>query len=70
MLRQAEIERVCGRRMVQRLRKAGWIAPVRSETRAIYYAERDVHRALKRVQREGYLLNFHVACPFQTGQSA
>ncbi len=60
MLRQAEIERVLGRRMVQRLRKSGWIEPVRSENRAIYYAERDLHRALSKVQREGYLLSGHV----------
>jgi hypothetical protein len=47
MLWQAEIERVLGRRMVQRLRKSGWIAPVSTENRVVYYAERDLHRALE-----------------------
>ena len=60
MLRQAEIERVLGRRMVQRLRKSSWIAPVSPENRAVYYAERDLHRALLRVQSQGYLLSGRV----------
>ena len=60
MLRQAGIERVLGRRMVQRLRKSGWIAPVSPENRAVYYAECDLHRALSRVQSQGYLLSGRV----------
>jgi len=55
--------------MVQRLRKSGWIAPVSTENRVVYYAERDLHRALSRVQSQGYLLSGRVeACLFPLGQ--
>jgi hypothetical protein len=46
--------------MVQRLRKSGWIAPVSTENQVVYYAERDLHRALSRVQSQGYLLSGRV----------
>jgi hypothetical protein len=69
MLRQAEIERVLGRRMIQRLRKSGWIAPVSTENRVVYYAERDLHRALSRVQSQGYLLSGRVRSVFVSARS-
>jgi hypothetical protein len=59
MLRKIELRRVLGRRLVERLLRAKWIEPVSANGR-IYFAEQDVHLALKRVQREGYLLNGHV----------
>ncbi len=59
MLRQAELWRVLGRRLTERLQRAKWIEPVHVNGR-ILYAEREIHLALKRVQREGYLLSSRV----------
>jgi len=60
MLRQAELWRVLGRRLTERLLRAGWIEPVHARNGGILYSARDVHRALKRVQNEGYLLSGRV----------
>jgi hypothetical protein len=59
MLRQRLLWQVLGRRLVERLVRAGWIEPVRSN-RGIFYDKHNVHLALKRLGREGYLLNGHV----------
>jgi len=59
MLRQRLLWQVLGRRLVERLVRAGWIQPVRSP-HGIFYEKRSVHLALKRVAREGYLLSGHV----------
>src|SRR5262249_16942548 len=55
MLRQSELFRVLGRRLTERLIKAGWITLVRNGG-AIEFDDYEVHRALKRLAREGYLL--------------
>ncbi len=60
MLRQAELWRVLGRRLTERLLRAGWIEPVHAQSGGVFYSARDVHRALKRVQNEGYLLGARV----------
>ena len=59
MLRQTELWRVLGRRLTERLLRAGWIEPVHVKGR-IYYEKRAVHSALKRVQNEGFLLSCRV----------
>ena len=59
MLRQAELWRVLGRRLTERLLRSGWIEPVYANGR-IYYEKRTVHSALKRVQKEGFLLSGRV----------
>jgi hypothetical protein len=59
MLRQAELWRVLGRRLTERLLRAGWIEPVRANGSGIFYDQYAVHRALLRVQREGWLLDGH-----------
>jgi hypothetical protein len=60
MLRQTELWRVLGRRLTERLLRAGWIESVHAQNGGIFYSARDVHRALKRVQSEGYLLSGRV----------
>jgi hypothetical protein len=59
MLRQSDLWRVLGRRLTERLIRAGWIEPIR-ENRRVSYSARSVHRALSRVQNEGYLLSGRV----------
>jgi hypothetical protein len=59
MLRKIELQRVLGRRLTERLLRAKWIEPVSANGR-IFFAERDIHRTLKRVQREGYLFSGRV----------
>jgi hypothetical protein len=59
MLRQAELWRVLGRRLTERLIRAGWIEPVHAQKRAIFFSARDIHRALSRLQSQGYLLDGH-----------
>jgi hypothetical protein len=59
MLRQAELWRVLGRRLTERLLRSGWIEPIHANGR-IYYEKRAVHSALKRVQNEGFLLSGRV----------
>ncbi len=59
MLRQSELWRVLGRRLTERLLRAGRIEPVR-ENGGIYFDTRVVHRALSRVQNEGIRLNGNV----------
>jgi hypothetical protein len=60
MLRYAEILRVLGRRLTERLVRAGWIVPVSSTRCAIFFERRDVHLALKRLASDGWMLNGHV----------
>jgi len=59
MIRQRLLWHILGRRLVERLLLAGWITPVRVGG-AIYYDRQAVHLALRRVQREGYLINGHL----------
>jgi hypothetical protein len=59
MLRQAELWRVLGRRLTERLLRAGWIEPIRANGK-MFYEKRAVHLALKRVQNEGFLLSCRV----------
>jgi hypothetical protein len=59
LLRKAELRRVCGRRLIERLIAAKWIESVRANRTAIFYDQRAVHKALSRVQRQGYLLDGH-----------
>jgi hypothetical protein len=60
MLRQSEVQRVLGRRLVERLLRAGWIVPAQSDRGKILFAERDIHRALTRLQSaEADRLNGH-----------
>ncbi|MEY2492217.1 MAG: hypothetical protein QOH24_1168 [Verrucomicrobiota bacterium] len=59
MLRQAELWRVLGRRLTERLLRANWIESIQINGR-IYYQKRAVHLALKRVQNEGFLLSCRV----------
>jgi hypothetical protein len=59
MLRQVELWRVPGRRLTERLLRAGWIEPIHANGR-ILYEKRAVHSALKRVQNEGFLLSGRV----------
>lgn len=47
-----------GRRLTERLLRAGWIEPVRANG-GIYYDRRAVHSAMKRMQREGFLIDGH-----------
>jgi len=57
MIRQRLLWKVIGRRLVERLLRAGWIEPVRADATGIFYDEHAVHKALKRLGREGYLIN-------------
>ena len=66
MLRQAELWRVLGRRLTERLLRAEWIKPVHVNDGGIFYDERNVHRALRRLQREGYLIDGHVQNSFRS----
>jgi hypothetical protein len=59
MLRQAELWRVLGRRLTERLLRSGWIEPIQVNAR-MFYEKRTVHLALKRVQNEGFLLSGRV----------
>jgi hypothetical protein len=68
MLRQAELWRVLGRRLTERLLRAGWIEPIQANGR-ILYAKRAVHLALKRVQNEGFLLSGRVRSVSVSGKS-
>jgi len=61
MIRQRLLWRVLGRRLTERLIHAGRIVPVHTKNRAIFFSARDIHRALSRVQREGYLIDGRVA---------
>lgn len=55
-----------GRRLVERLLRAGWIEPVRSDAGGIFYGEHALHCAVKRVQREGWLIDGHVQNDFRS----
>jgi hypothetical protein len=59
MLRQTELLLVLGRRLTERLVRAGWIVPVTSTPGAIFFNRHDVHLALKQLAREGWMLNGH-----------
>jgi hypothetical protein len=59
MIRQRLLWKVLGRRLVERLLRAGWITPIHTNATGIFYDEHSIHRALKRLGREGYLLNGH-----------
>jgi hypothetical protein len=65
MIRQRLLWKVIGRRLVERLLRAGWIEPVRANGNGIFYDEYAVHRALKRLGREGYLINGDVRNGFR-----
>jgi hypothetical protein len=56
-LRKAELRRVLGRRLTEKLIAAKLIDPIRANDRAIFFDQRAVHKALSRVQRQGYLLD-------------
>jgi hypothetical protein len=66
MIRQRLLWKVIGRRLVERLLRAGWIEPVRADATGIFYDEHAVHKALKRLGREGYLINGHVRNGFRS----
>jgi hypothetical protein len=64
MLRYAELVRVLGRRLTDRLVRAGWITPLPgSSSRAIYFNRKAVHAALRRLSREPDALNGYVRMP-------
>jgi hypothetical protein len=62
MIRLIDLYRVVGRRLTRKLIEANWIAPVRSGARGLLRCawlvveQRDVHLALRRLQREGATL--------------
>jgi hypothetical protein len=60
MLRKAQIAKVVGRRLLQRILEVGWLAPTQSDERGIFFDPRSVHRARSRVQNEGLRLNGNV----------
>jgi hypothetical protein len=60
MIRQRLLWRVLGRRLVERLLRAGWIKPARVSGHRIFYDQLEVHQALRRLQREGHLIDGHV----------
>ena len=57
MIRQRLLFRVLGRKLVERFLSAGWLKPSVRTATGIFYDPHDIHRALKRLGREGYLLN-------------
>jgi hypothetical protein len=65
MIRQRLLWKVIGRRLTERLLRAGWIEPIRAD-RGIFYGQRDVHLALKRVQREGWRIDGHARNGFRS----
>ena len=56
VIRLIDLYRVVGRRLTRKLLEAKWIVPVRSATRGLVFEPRDVHLALRRLQREGAAL--------------
>ena len=51
-----------GRYLTARLIKASWITPARKDaTGHIWFDQRDVHRAVKRLRRGGLALNGYAA---------
>jgi hypothetical protein len=60
MLRKIVLRRVLGRRLLERLLKAKWIEPTASADGRVYFAENDIHQALRRLQKSGVELNGHV----------
>jgi hypothetical protein len=52
LLTQHTVKRVIGQSRLQRLVRAGWLKPVRRDGHSILYAPRDVHAALRRLERK------------------
>jgi hypothetical protein len=55
LLRQVELQRVLGRRLLERLIRTGWVEPIRPNGSGIFFDAHKVHRALSRIQRGGWL---------------
>jgi hypothetical protein len=55
LLTQHIVQKVIGWSRLLRLVRAGWLKPVESNTRRVLFRVKDVHAALKRLERE--------ACP-------
>jgi hypothetical protein len=69
MIRQIELHRCLGRRLVSRLVRAAWIAPTRIDG-GVFYSAREVHKALTRLQRgDGYLLEPRFKAPAENRES-
>jgi hypothetical protein len=64
MIRQRLLSKVIGRRLLERLVGAGWLVPIRVGS-GLFYRQYDIHRALKRLGREGFLLNGHARNGFR-----
>lgn len=60
MIRQRLLTKVIGRKLVERFLSAGWLKPSVRTATGIFYDPHDIHRALKRLGREGHLINGHV----------
>jgi len=57
MVRLADLYRIVGRRLTEKLLAAGWIAPEpRFDSRGVVFDSQKVHRTLSRLCREGYTL--------------
>jgi hypothetical protein len=58
LLRQSELRRVLGKRLLKKLIASNWIRPVQSEQpRQVFFDSEQVHRALgTRLPRKGYTL--------------
>jgi len=65
MIRQRLLSKVIGRKLLERLVGAGWLVPIRVGS-AIFYDRCSIHRALRRLGRQGYLLNGHVRNGFHS----
>jgi hypothetical protein len=52
LLTQHIVRRVIGQSRLQRLIRAGWLKPIRRDDHSILYAPRDVHAALRRLERK------------------
>jgi len=62
MLRYSQIVTVLGCKLADRLIRARWITPLPcSSSRAIYFDRCQVHRALRRLAREGNLVSVRSA---------
>jgi hypothetical protein len=56
MLHKAQLREIIGRRRLERLLAAKWIAPVSVNGRTLF-DERSVRQAVRRLEREGYRLS-------------
>ena len=52
LLTQRAVGRIIGQSRLQRLLRAGWLAPVERNARQILFSQRDVHKALTRLERQ------------------